>query len=319
MVIPLRLVLNRLSVATILVVGLFFFTSPLIAQTSDVKKVKLLVARLQLQLMQVQEKLSEKENEQLALLELHKAKIETLTKSNLELAETLGTQKFKILVLEEKLEEYQSKSSSSQFSELNQFATILALASVGETSTLEALVLELINKGNNLQKDLLILLLAETQKNHGLLELSLSYYGALISDYPNSPYLNRAIFEASELLGKLGHIEEQKSMLLVLKESDDPYGELAREKICHQFKIEDPLFCGVLFGELVNDEWVWFKNGDEKTDSKYEGEIRKGVPNGKGTLIFPDGKKHVGKFKDGKFQPVIVEKSKRVKVLTNIE
>ena len=71
MVIFLPLVLNRLSVATILVVGLFFFTSPLIAQTSDVKKVKLLVARLQLQLMQVQEKLSEKENDQLALLELH--------------------------------------------------------------------------------------------------------------------------------------------------------------------------------------------------------------------------------------------------------
>ena len=188
MVIPLPLVLNRLSVATILAVGLFFFTSPLIAQTSDVKKVKLLVARLQLQLMQVQEKLSEKENEQLSLLELHKAKIETLTKSNLELAETLGILKFKILVLEENLEEYQSKSSSSQFSELNQFATILALASVGETSTLEALVLELINKGNNLQKDLLILLLAETQKNHSLLELSLSYYGALISDYQNSPY-----------------------------------------------------------------------------------------------------------------------------------
>ena len=58
---------------------------------------------------------------------------------------------------------------------------------------------------------------------------------------------------------------------------------------------------GVLFGELVGDEWVWFKNGDEKTDSIYEGEIRKGLPNGKGTLIYPDGKKHVGEFKEGKF------------------
>ena len=58
---------------------------------------------------------------------------------------------------------------------------------------------------------------------------------------------------------------------------------------------------GVLFGELVDDEWVWFKNGDEKTDSIYEGEIRKGLPNGKGTLILPDGKKYVGEFKDGKF------------------
>ena len=301
MVIPLPLVLNRLSVATILAVGLFFFTSPLIAQTSDIKKVKLLVAYLQLQLMQVQEKLSEKENEQLALLELHKAKIETLTKSNLELAETLGILKFNILVLEEKLEEYQSKSSSSQFSELNQFATILALASVGETSTLEALVLELINKGNNLQKDLLILLLAETQKNHGLLELSLSYYGALISDYPNSPYRSRSIFEASELLGKLGQDEEQKSLLLALKESEDPYGEMAREKICHQLYIEDPICGGVLFGELIYTEWVWFKNGDEKINSRYEGQIKNGVPNGKGTLFFPNGEKQEVEFKDGQF------------------
>ena len=57
----------------------------------------------------------------------------------------------------------------------------------------------------------------------------------------------------------------------------------------------------VLFGELVVDEWVWSKNGDETTDSTYIGEIRNGLPNGKGTLIFPDGKRHVGEFKDGKF------------------
>ena len=58
---------------------------------------------------------------------------------------------------------------------------------------------------------------------------------------------------------------------------------------------------GVLFGELVGDEWVWFKNGDETTDSIYKGEIRNGLPNGRGTLILPDGKRHVGEFKDGKF------------------
>ena len=57
----------------------------------------------------------------------------------------------------------------------------------------------------------------------------------------------------------------------------------------------------VLFGELVEDEWVWSKNGNETTDSTYIGEIRNGLPNGKGTLIFPDGKRHVGEFKDGKF------------------
>ncbi len=58
---------------------------------------------------------------------------------------------------------------------------------------------------------------------------------------------------------------------------------------------------GVLFGELVDDEWIWFKNGDENTLSKYEGGIRKGVPNGQGTLISPDGRKYVGEFRNGKF------------------
>ena len=46
---------------------------------------------------------------------------------------------------------------------------------------------------------------------------------------------------------------------------------------------------------------VWFKNGDEKINSRYEGEIKNGVPNGKGTLFFPDGEKQEVEFKDGQF------------------
>ena len=45
----------------------------------------------------------------------------------------------------------------------------------------------------------------------------------------------------------------------------------------------------------------WFNNVDEKINSKYEGEIKNGVPNGKGTLIFPDGKKLEVEFKEGFF------------------
>ena len=37
----------------------------------------------------------------------------------------------------------------------------------------------------------------------------------------------------------------------------------------------------------------------KKKDRKYVGDIRNGLPNGQGTLIFPDGDKYVGKFKDG--------------------
>ena len=198
---------------------------------NDLKKVKRLVARLQLELLQIKENSSKGAKEQLALLEPQNAKIKILEENNQKLTEIIRSLELKISLLDERLEKYESKSNSAQLSELNQLATVFALVSVGEVNNVEPLVLELVNKGDNVQKDLLILLLAETQKNQGLIEQSLGYYGALISDYPQSPYLNRAIFEASELLGKLGHTEEQMSMLQALKESDGPYGEQARKKL----------------------------------------------------------------------------------------
>ena len=56
----------------------------------------------------------------------------------------------------------------------------------------------------------------------------------------------------------------------------------------------------VLFLRVQNGELNWFENGNEDSDGKYIGEIKKGKPNGQGTYTFPDGKKYVGKFKDGK-------------------
>ena len=202
-----------------------------VSGAEDMKKVKRLVARLQLELSQVKEQFSKSAGKELALLEPLNAKFERLEETNRILTEKINTLKLDISLLNEKLQKYQSKSNSAQLSELYQLATVFALYSVGDTNSIEPLVLELVKTGNNVQKDLLLLLLAETQKKQGFLEQGLGYYGALISDYPESIYLNRAIFEASELLGKLGHSEEQQSMLLVLKEVDGTYGELARKKL----------------------------------------------------------------------------------------
>ncbi len=58
---------------------------------------------------------------------------------------------------------------------------------------------------------------------------------------------------------------------------------------------------GVLFRHWENRQWRWFRNGNEKKNRKYVGDIRNGGPNGQGTLIFPDGDKYVGKFKDGEY------------------
>ena len=58
---------------------------------------------------------------------------------------------------------------------------------------------------------------------------------------------------------------------------------------------------GVLFRRWENLQWRWFRNGNEKKDRKYVGDIHNGGPNGQGILFFPDGDKYVGKFKGGKY------------------
>jgi lipid II:glycine glycyltransferase (peptidoglycan interpeptide bridge formation enzyme) len=219
------------SVKAITIIIVLALGSSSVSGADDIKKVKRLVARLQLDLSQVKEQISKSASTELALIEPLNAKIERLEETNRVLKEKINSLKLDISLLDENLQKYESKSKSAQLSELYQLATVFALYSVGDTSSIEPLVLELVNTGNNVQKDLLLLLLAETQKKQGFLEQGLGYYGALISDYPDSIYLNRAVFEASELLGKLGHSEEQMSMLQALKDSDGTYGDLARKRL----------------------------------------------------------------------------------------
>jgi len=219
------------SVKSITIIIVLALGSSSVSGADDIKKVKRLVARLQLDLSQVKEQISKSASTELALIEPLNAKIERLEETNRALTEKINSLKLDISLLDENLQKYKSKSKSAQLSELYQLATVFALYSVGDTSSIEPLVLELVNTGNNVQKDLLLLLLAETQKKQGFLEQGLGYYGALISDYPDSIYLNRAVFEASELLGKLGHSEEQMSMLQALKDSDGTYGDLARKRL----------------------------------------------------------------------------------------
>ena len=221
-----------------LILGLFFLFSNFTVEAQSLKKVRRTVARLQMELLELKENSSKNASQQMAILEPQNEKIEFLTEENLELTKKLKDLELKFLLLEEKLEKYQKESSTEQLSELNDLATVLALVTVGEISAIEPLVLELINKeDNNLKEDLLILLLAETQKNQGFIEKSLSYYVLLVSEYSESIYLNRAIFEASELLGQMGHTEQQTSMLEALKDSKGTYGVLARKKL----GIEEPV------------------------------------------------------------------------------
>ena len=45
---------------------------------------------------------------------------------------------------------------------------------------------------------------------------------------------------------------------------------------------------------------VWKGFGDIETHPKYQGEVENGVPNGLGFMIYPNGNKYVGSWKNGK-------------------
>ena len=73
----------------ILFIGLFFLVSNSAVEASDIKKVKRLVARLQMEMLELKEKSSSIAGEQMAILEPQNEKIEVLTKENLELSKKL--------------------------------------------------------------------------------------------------------------------------------------------------------------------------------------------------------------------------------------
>ena len=57
---------------------------------------------------------------------------------------------------------------------------------------------------------------------------------------------------------------------------------------------------GVLFCKRSNDTQKWQPEGNEETDEKYVGDIKNGLPSGKGTSTYPEWKKYIGKWKEGK-------------------
>ena len=55
------------------------------------------------------------------------------------------------------------------------------------------------------------------------------------------------------------------------------------------------------YRESKYGKWGWYKDGDEKKNYKYVGEIKNGKPNGQGKWTFIDGKNYVGEFRNGNF------------------
>ena len=57
----------------------------------------------------------------------------------------------------------------------------------------------------------------------------------------------------------------------------------------------------VILYEIKKDgKWGWYKDGDTEINPRYSGEILNGKPNGKGSILFPDGAEYHGELKNGK-------------------
>ena len=64
------------------------------------------------------------------------------------------------------------------------------------------------------------------------------------------------------------------------------------------------LFYRLNYSDSKYGKWGWYKDGDEKKNYKYVGEIKNGKPNGQGTRTYVDkylGGKYSGGWKDGEF------------------
>ena len=46
-------------------------------------------------------------------------------------------------------------------------------------------------------------------------------------------------------------------------------------------------------------DWKWVESGDKKTQSKYQGQVKDGKPNGLGVLISTNGWKYFGSWENG--------------------
>ena len=189
---------------------------------------------LQQQFLEHQEVFDKKNKEWKAQREEFQLLVGKLTKENQSLKDQLTDLKKQLEVFEEKLETSETAKLSRELQDVNAVLRSLILTTLYEEPEAEELILKLVNNAvSSLPRDLLILYLANHNQQKGNLEQSLGYYGTLVSQFPESQYIPRSIFEMSEIFERFGKENEQKTLLLQLSfiQKPNPYVIKAKEKL----------------------------------------------------------------------------------------
>lgn len=200
--------------------------------SAQLGRLKKRILKLQIETQRIKSELGSLTEKWTEQRERNDSVIAALTSQNEQLSKKVAEVVRKNEILEENLDAYRAQSAATKVAELEKVVFALLLEAIGEPQKAEASVLALITEGGEeLPKDLLILFLADQRKRSGELEKSLGYLGALVSDFPESPYVPRSIFEMSELLGQLGKTKEQRTLLrqLALGDGADEYVKKAKE------------------------------------------------------------------------------------------
>ncbi|MCP4294179.1 MAG: hypothetical protein GY786_01070 [Proteobacteria bacterium] len=149
-----------------------------------------------------------------------KTLVDRLNRENKELKVQVSDLQKKSDGFELQLELSSAKGVDNRISELKQLLEATLLSTIDDIGAIEPLVLNVVNLAKTqISRDLLIFYLAHINWKNRQYEKSLGYYSTLLTEYEESAYGQRAIFEMAMLFGDQGQTEDQITLLTELSGS----------------------------------------------------------------------------------------------------
>ena len=201
---------------------------------AELARTKKTLSSIQLELLQLQDAVDDVLRSRAGVEERLNAQVQGLSKLNENLTQQVEALSLQTAAQTEQLALYLKKSATAQIAEMTKVLNVLLLSGIDENTQLEPYLLELVNEGSlDISTDLLLFYIAESKRKSGSLDDALGYFGALISDYNESPLLPNAVYKMALVLETMEENEQMVTLLEQLAEADPngKYGQLAIRKL----------------------------------------------------------------------------------------